>query len=57
MAERKCIACGEEAFAYRIEADSSKTYLCLDHFPDGEAPRHWGQNRPPVKSEPPVKLE
>jgi hypothetical protein len=38
MKKRKCSFCGKAAFAYRIEVDESKTYLCLKHLPDGEAP-------------------
>jgi hypothetical protein len=38
MSRRKCISCGKPAIAYRAEADGSRTYLCLKHLPDGEAP-------------------
>jgi hypothetical protein len=48
MTRRKCDLCGKDAFAYRIEADRTRTYLCLDHFPEGEA-SHPGepQKKPP----------
>ena len=28
-----CVFCHKPANAYRLEADGSKTYLCLDHIP------------------------
>jgi hypothetical protein len=38
MQRHKCSACGRDAFAYRLEEDGTKTYLCLDHLPTGKAP-------------------
>lgn len=38
MKRQKCSACGNNAFAYRLEADGTKTYLCLNHLPTGKAP-------------------
>lgn len=32
----KCSSCGKDAFAYLIEADGARIYLCLDHFPDAD---------------------
>jgi hypothetical protein len=46
MKRQKCSSCGKDAFAYRIEADGSKTYLCLQHFPEGEAPDYWDHDKP-----------
>jgi len=40
MPRRTCSCCGKTAIAYRIEADGSKTYLCEDHLPAGNAPHH-----------------
>ena len=33
------------AFAYRIEADGSKTYLCLEHLPGGEDPHDGNKDK------------
>lgn len=50
MTRRKCFHCGKPAFAYRIEPDDTRTYLCFDHFPEGEAPLHpEPQKKPPDK--------
>jgi hypothetical protein len=38
MKKRACSICGRTAFAYRIEADGARTYFCMTHLPDGEAP-------------------
>jgi hypothetical protein len=38
MKRQKCSACGKNAFAYRLEEDGTKTYLCLNHLPTGKAP-------------------
>jgi len=38
MKREKCSVCGKPACAYRLEADRSRIYLCLDHLPVGEAP-------------------
>jgi hypothetical protein len=46
MGKRKCHCCGRDAFAYLIEADGSRTYFCLDHFPAHDAPRHDEQQKP-----------
>jgi CDGSH-type Zn-finger protein len=38
MHERqKCAYCGKTAFAYRLEPDGSKTWLCTDHLPTDDA--------------------
>ena len=55
MTERKCSSCGKAAFAYRIEADGSKTYLCLEHFPDEKPPAHWDQEKPSQGLQDPAK--
>ena len=34
----KCILCGDSAFAYRIEKDGSKSYLCEKHVPVEDVP-------------------
>jgi hypothetical protein len=31
--QSRCVFCHKHANAYRLEADGSKTYLCLDHIP------------------------
>jgi hypothetical protein len=33
MTQRKCSSCGKDAFAYRLEADGARTYLCAGHIP------------------------
>jgi len=38
MTQRKCHSCGKDAFAYLIEADGSRLYFCLEHFPLHDAP-------------------
>ena len=37
MKQPRCSLCGHSAFAYRMETDGSKTYLCLAHLPDSAA--------------------
>jgi hypothetical protein len=39
MTRSKCSSCGKDAFAYLIEPDGSRVYLCVDHFPDADAQR------------------
>jgi len=46
MTQRKCHSCGKDAFAYLIEADGSRLYFCLEHFPTHDAPRP-GDEKPP----------
>jgi len=48
MKERKCVFCGKKAFAYRMEADGSRTYLCMKHIPDEETTRLDEKDGPPV---------
>ena len=56
MRQRMCSSCGKPAFAYRIEADGTKTYLCLKHLPSGDAPNDddpynlQGKKNPPDES-------
>jgi len=38
MERHKCILCGKAAFAYRVESDGSRDYLCAMHLPEGDAP-------------------
>jgi hypothetical protein len=52
MKKQRCHVCGKPAFAYRIEAGGAKTYFCLAHLPDGEAP-HYGDKSPSPPSPPP----
>lgn len=40
MRARKYSMCEKPAFAFRIETDGAKTYLCLKHLPEGEATYH-----------------
>jgi hypothetical protein len=47
MTRQKCSSCGKDAFAYLIEADGSRIYLCLDHFPNHDAPHYGQQPKPP----------
>lgn len=35
--------CGKPAFAYRIELDDSRTYLCVKHFPEGDVEDQPGE--------------
>lgn len=37
MDREKCHFCGKPAMAYLIRADGVRLYMCLDHFPHGEA--------------------
>lgn len=53
MKKRTCNICGKPAFAYRVEDGGEKTYFCMAHLPDGEAP-HYGDKRPPPPT-PPAK--
>ncbi len=36
MTRHKCHSCGRPAFAYRIEPDGTRTYLCEKHIPTDE---------------------
>ena len=51
-----CSSCGKPAFAYRLEADGTKIYLCLKHLPSGDAPNDddpynlQGKKNPPDES-------
>jgi len=47
MGQRKCHTCGKDAFAYLIEADGSRIYFCLDHFPIHDAPHSGDEPKPP----------
>ena len=58
MARTKCNACGKAAFAYMVESDGARLYLCLDHFPASDAhhdyaprPRLAKPDRPPPEDE------
>ena len=50
MTRQKCSSCGNDAFAYLIEADGSRIYLCLEHFPGRDAPRFGEQQKTPNDS-------
>jgi hypothetical protein len=52
MTRRKCSSCGKDAFAYLIEADGSRIYLCLDHFPNHDAPHYGDQQKTPSAPKP-----
>jgi hypothetical protein len=52
MTRRKCSSCGKDAFAYLIEADGSRIYLCLDHFPNHDAPHYGDQQKTPGRRKP-----
>ena len=52
MTLRKCSSCGKDAFAYLIEADGLRIYLCLDHFPDRDAPHYDDQQKAPSLGKP-----
>jgi hypothetical protein len=53
MHRRKCNSCGKDAFAYRIEADGSRTYLCERHLPDKEESHPQGQVQGKEQKPPP----
>jgi hypothetical protein len=36
MTRHRCHCCGRPAFAYRLEPDGTKTYLCEKHIPTDE---------------------
>jgi hypothetical protein len=38
MELRKCTSCGQPAYAYRLEPDGSRVYLCLKHLPEWDSP-------------------
>jgi hypothetical protein len=48
-----CSSCGKPAFAYRLEADGTKTYVCLKHLPGGDAPNNDDQYNLQGKKNPP----
>lgn len=52
MTRPKCSSCGKDAFAYLIEEDGSRTYLCLEHFPTGNAPYYGDREKPPPHDKP-----
>jgi len=52
MTQRKCSSCGKPAFAYQIEADGKKTYLCLEHLPDDSTPYVGNPQKSPDRNPP-----
>jgi hypothetical protein len=53
MRREKCSFCGKKAFAFRLEADGSRIYLCITHLPEREEPAQalvekW-EDRPAAK--------
>jgi hypothetical protein len=52
MTRRKCSCCEKDALAYLIEADGARIYLCLDHFPNHDAPHYGDQQKMPSRRKP-----